>query len=125
VNLLLDTHALLWWLEDSKSLKGPAREAIMDAGNLVFVSAATVWEIRIKHALGKLSLPPDFREVLRAQPFLFLDITAEHAHAVGELPGHHRDPFDRMLVAQARIERLTLVSHDTRFASYGVPLIET
>lgn len=125
MNLLLDTHALLWWLDDSPALSRAARAAIADGGNLVFVSAASIWEIRIKVALGKLEIPSGFREVLLAQPFLPLDITAEHAHAVARLLNLHRDPFDRMLLAQARVERLTLVSHDSRFADYGLPVIET
>lgn len=125
MNLLLDTHALLWWLDDSPALSRAARAAIADGGNLVFVSAASIWEIRIKEALGKLEIPSGFREVLLAQPFLPLDITAEHAHAVARLPNLHRDPFDRMLLAQARVERLTLVSHDSRFPGYGLPVIET
>ena len=125
MNLLLDTHVLLWWLGDHPSLSPRAREVIEDGENLVFVSAATVWEIRIKQTLRKLAIPPDFKSVLESQPFLFLDITADHAHAVGELPLHHRDPFDRMLVAQAKTERLTLVTHDLRFKSYDVSLINT
>ena len=125
MNLLLDTHALLWWLDDDPALSKAARTAIADGENLVFVSAATVWEIRIKEALGKLEVPSEFREVLAAQPFLSLDVTAEHAHAVAGLPDHHRDPFDRMLIAQAGVERLTVVTHDSRFRGYGVPLLET
>ncbi len=125
MNLLLDTHVLLWWLDDHPSLSRRTRDVIEEGENLVFVSAATVWEIRIKQALGKLEIPPDFKGILESQPFFFLDITAEHAHAVGELPLHHRDPFDRMLIAQAMTERLTLITHDVRFKSYGVPVINT
>ncbi len=125
MNLLLDTHVLLWWLDDDPSLSTRARAAIANGENLAFVSAATVWEICIKEALGKLEIPPDFREVLAAQPLLPLDITAEHAHAVAGLPDHHRDPFDRMLIAQARTERLTVVTHDARFREYGIALVET
>lgn len=89
------------------------------------MSAASIWEIRIKQALGKLQVPEDFREVLHAQPFLFLGITADHAHAVGDPPLHHRDPFDRMLIVQAFAEGFTLISHDADFRIYRVPLIET
>ena len=124
MNLLLDTHALLWWLDDHPRLSRRARAAIGDGQNVVFISAAVIWEIRIKQALGKLSVPEEFRMILEAQPFLTLDITANHAHAVEKLPPHHRDPFDRMLIAQATVERLTLVSNDTRFKPYGVPLIK-
>jgi len=125
MNLLLDTHVLLWWLDDHPALQPRAREAIAEGSNLAFVSAASVWEIRIKQSLGKLEIPLDFREVLEAQPFHFLDITAEHAHAVGDLPRHHRDPFDRMLIAQATVERLTVVTSDDRFEAYGVSCLRT
>jgi PIN domain nuclease of toxin-antitoxin system len=124
VNLLLDTHVLLWWLDDHPALSRQAREAIEDGENLVFVSAATVWEIRIKQAIGKLAIPANFKAVLDAEPFVYLDITVDHAHAVIDLPMHHRDPFDRMLIAQAISERLTLLTHDERFRSYGVSLIQ-
>jgi PIN domain nuclease of toxin-antitoxin system len=123
VRVLLDTHALLWWLSDDPDLSASAREAIAGGGNVVFVSAATIWEIRIKEAIGKLELPEDFRQVLDDQPFDALDVTAKHAHALAGLPMHHRDPFDRMLIAQARVEKLRLVTRDPRFAQYDVPLI--
>ena len=125
MNLLLDTHVLLWWLDDNPALSQAARAAIREGENLVFVSAASIWEIRIKEAIGKLEIPSDFREVLLEQPFLPLDVTVEHAHAVAGLPSHHRDPFDRMLIAQAGVERLTVVTHDARFRDYGLPVIET
>ena len=124
MNLLLDTHILLWWLDASPSLSKTASEAISDVSNLVFVSAAVVWEIRIKQTLGKLKIPADFRQVLERQPFEKLPITAEHAHAVGDLPSHHRDPFDRMLIAQAKVEGLTIVTHDRIFRQYRIPLVE-
>jgi len=89
-----------------------------------FVSAVVVWEIRIKEALGKLEIPRNFKRVLESQPFEMLDITVEHAHAVRDLPVHHRDPFDRMLVAQAKAEGFTLVTHDVRLKKYKVSLME-
>ena len=124
MNLLLDTHVLLWWLDDHPTLSEKARAAIADGKNLVFVSAAVIWEIRIKQALGKLEIPRNFRKVLDDQPFEMLNITVEHAHAIGDLPAHHRDPFDRMLVAQTRVEGLTLVTRDIRLKKYKIPLIE-
>jgi len=124
MNLLLDTHVLLWWLDDNPTLSAKAKAAIADGENLVFVSAVVIWEIRIKQALGKLEIPSDFREVLDDQSFEMLDITVEHAHTVGDLAAHHRDPFDRMLVAQAKVESLTLVTRDILLKKYKIPLIE-
>lgn len=124
MNLLLDTHVLLWALGDDPSLSQEARTAITDGRNVVFVSAATAWEISIKKALGKLRVPAgDYLEELRRHRFTPLDITSEHALAVESLPPHYADPFDRMLVAQAMVERLTLVTHDSRFKAYAVPTI--
>ena len=124
MNLLLDTHVLLWWLDDHPSLSKKAKTEISDGKNLVFVSAVVIWEIRIKQALGKLEIPRSFRRALDDQPFEMLDIIVEHAHAVGDLPAHHRDPFDRMLVAQAKVEGLTLVTRDIRLKKYKIPLIQ-
>ena len=124
MRLLLDTHVLLCWLDDHPTLSKKARIAIADGRNLVFISAVVVWEIKIKQALGKLEIPQNFREVLDAQPFIALDITVEHAHRVGDLPAHHRDPFDRMLVAQTKVKRLTLMTRDIHLRKYKIPLIE-
>lgn len=120
MRLLLDTHVLLWWLGDDAALGGPAREAIANAENLVLFSAVSIWEMRIKQAIGKLVLPENFGEVLAEQAFESLAVTVTHAHAVAHLPMIHRDPFDRMLVAQARVEGLTLMSHDQVMAQYDV-----
>mgnify|MGYP001140089387 CR=1 FL=1 len=124
MNLLLDTHTLLWWLTDDPTLSRAARSAIADQGNTVYLSPVVVWELRIKQGLGKLELPDEFREVLDAQPFTELPITSAHAHEIAVLPSRHRDPFDRMLVAQARLEKLTLVSRDAFLADYGVDVLE-
>jgi PIN domain nuclease of toxin-antitoxin system len=124
MNLLIDTHVLLWWLDDHPTLSRKAKAAIADGQNLVFISAVVIWEIRIKQALGKLEIPRNFREVIDAQPFEMLDITVEHAHIVGDLPAHHRDPFDRMLIAQTKAEHLTLVTRDIRLKKYKIPIIE-
>jgi len=123
MNLLLDTHVLLWWLDDHSTLSKKIKAVIADGKNPVFVSAVVIWEITIKQALGKLEIPRNFRRVLDDQPFEMLDITVEHVHAVGDLPAYHRDPFDRMLVAQAKLERLTLVTRDIRLKKYKIPLI--
>ncbi len=124
MNLLLDTHVLIWVFSQDSRLSQTATEAIRDGRNLVFVSAATAWEIAIKKALGKLRVPGNYQEGLRRYRFTPLDITTEHALAVEKLPPHHKDPFDRMLIAQVQIERLTLVTHDPNMKAYGIPIIE-
>jgi len=123
MNLLIDTHVLLWWLDDNPTLSKKAREVIADGNNIIFVSAAVIWEIRIKQAIGKLKIPKDFKNILSKEPFEMLAITDEHAHAVGRLPLYHRDPFDRMLIAQAKVEGLTLVTRDTHLKKYKIPVI--
>ena len=124
MNLLIDTHVLLWAVDNDPSLSPAARAAITDGRNIVFVSAATAWEIAIKKALGKLQAPTDtYLEELRHHRFTPLDITTEHALTVETLPPHHADPFDRMLVAQAQVEKLTLVTRDVRLHAYSVPII--
>jgi PIN domain nuclease of toxin-antitoxin system len=123
VNLLLDTHALLWWLADDPQLSMEARSAIADPDNTVFLSAVVVWEIRLKQAIGKLKVPRSFGEVLAGQPFSELPVTVEHANAVAGLPAVHRDPFDRMLVAQATVERLTVVTRDPHIPRYGIKTV--
>ena len=125
MNLLLDTHVLLWALDNDPLLSPAARNAIIDGNNIVFVSAATAWEIAIKKALGKLRAPTsNYLEELRRHRFTPLDITSEHALAVEELPPHHADPFDRLLVAQAQIEKLTLITRDSRIQAYNVRTIK-
>ena len=124
MNLLLDTHVLLWWLDDNPTLSGRAREVIAEGTNLVFVSATVIWEIRIKQSLGKLKVPRDFKNILDQQPFEMLAITAEHAQAVGNLPSYHRDAFDRMLIAQAKVEELTVVTRDIHFKKYKIPILQ-
>lgn len=119
MNLLLDTHVLLWWLADDPALPPPIRQAI-STEELVVVSAAVAWEIAIKRALGKLKAPDDLTEAVADAGFAPLPITLAHAHAAGGLPRHHDDPFDRMLVAQARYEDLVLVTADRRLAAYEV-----
>lgn len=120
MHLLLDTHVVLWALTDNARLSIAARDAIADGDNLVFVSAVSAWEITIKRSLGKLRAPDDLVDQLRAAHFDPLHLTVEHALAVGELPDLHRDPFDRMLVAQARVETLTIVTADPQVLRYEV-----
>jgi PIN domain nuclease of toxin-antitoxin system len=118
--LLVDTHALLWWLTDDPALSPTARAAIADTANEPLVSSASVWEIAIKRSLGKLTAPDDLPDQISAGGFGSLAISARHAWQVRELPWHHRDPFDRILVAQALIERLPIVTADPHFGQYGV-----
>ena len=123
-NLLLDTHVFLWWRADDRRLQKTARSAIA-AADLVFVSAASAWEAAIKAALGRLDLPDTIEAGVEGSGFEKLPISFSHAEAAAALPPHHLDPFDRMLVAQARIEGLTLITHDRRFKPYDVPILWT
>ena len=118
--VLVDTHALLWWLSDDAALSPAARETLADPANEPLVSAASVWEIAIKRSLGKLTAPDDLPDLIFDEGFSWLPITALHAWQVRELPNHHRDPFDRLLVAQALSEQLPVITADTRFTDYGV-----
>jgi PIN domain nuclease of toxin-antitoxin system len=122
MSLLLDTHALLWWL-GGESLDPAASEAIAAPETLVVVSAASVWEAAIKARLGKLQVPESLASVVRSEGFEPLPITLAHAERAGGLPLHHRDPFDRMLVAQAQIEGLTIVTRDGTFDAYDVTVL--
>ena len=124
MNLLLDTHVLIWVLENNPSLSAEARDAIIDGNNLVFVSAVSVWEISIKRALGKLVTPDNLLQEISAHRLERMEINAEHADLAGRLPMIHQDPFDRMLVAQATIESLTLISRDEKIALYDVLLMK-
>jgi PIN domain nuclease of toxin-antitoxin system len=120
VRLLLDSHALLWWLDEDPALSREAYDAIADPGNWVAVSAASPWEIEIKRLKGQLEAPEDLTDRLEAGGFHALPITVEHGVAATRLPRYHRDPFDRMLIAQAQLEGLTIVTRDPRFAPYAV-----
>jgi PIN domain nuclease of toxin-antitoxin system len=127
MKLLLDTHALLWWLFDDPELSPKARAAIADLDNAVLVSSASAWEIATKHRLGRL---PEAAGVTKRLPALLqraaftpLPISVEHALAAGNLPGAHKDPFDRILIAQARLEKLPVATIDKVFTDYGVAVV--
>ncbi|MGH8705422.1 MAG: type II toxin-antitoxin system VapC family toxin [Burkholderiales bacterium] len=124
MRLLLDTHAMLWWVDGGGELSAAQKRAIGNSGNQVCVSVASAWEMAIKASLGKLELACPVGEYivrhLPANRFQLLGVTLEHAARVEHLPFHHRDPFDRLLVAQAKEERLTIVSRDPVFGRYGV-----
>lgn len=121
MRLLLDTHVFLWW-RAGVPMRPAAMKAIRGADQ-VFVSAASAWEVSIKATMGKIRLTASFADGVAASGFVPLAIDLHHAALAGELPPHHRDPFDRMLVAQARVERLTLVSRDRRLEPYGAAVI--
>ena len=124
MRLLIDTHALLWWLSDDPALSGAAREAMAQTSNVLLVSAASAWEIATKVRLGRLpggaELAADFQAFMLREGFTTLDITVEHGIRAGLLPGPHKDPFDRMLVAQAHAENVPVVTNERTFEGYGV-----
>lgn len=123
MRLLLDTHAALWWLSDEERIGDDAARQLRDDTNQVLLSAAVVWEVAVKRSLGTLQAPPGFAATVLAGGAHALAVTVEHAEAVERLPWHHRDPFDRILVAQAGVESATLVSRNDALAAYGVPVI--
>jgi PIN domain nuclease of toxin-antitoxin system len=123
MNILLDTHVLIWALENNPGLADSARNSIIRAGNMVFVSSISIWEIAIKKNLGKLETPDNLQEEIELHRFTPLQINYAHAELAGKLPDIHRDPFDRMLIAQAIIEKLTLVSRDKLIARYDVDIL--
>ena len=124
MRLLLDTHSLIWWLEGNERLPVAAREAIRDRSNERLVSAASAWEVATKHRLGKLpeatALVLDFSAAIAGQGFQELPISVEDAIRAGQLPAHHNDPFDRMLIAQALARNIPLISNERVFDRYGV-----
>lgn len=122
MNLLLDTHVALWALVDSPRLSQKARDVICSANATVWISAVTVWEIAIKHGLGRGDMPIDAEQAIawfREAGYRFLPVQPEHAAAVARLPAHHQDPFDRLLVAQALLEPMRLVSRDQQVLRYS------
>lgn len=124
MNLLLDTHALIWWLAGDEALGREARSAIADEANAIFVSAASAMEIATKFRIGKLPsaalLAQDFEKVIASQGFTELPITVHHARLAGEMPIPHKDPFDRLLIAQAQAEDMVMVSNEALFDGFGV-----
>ncbi len=124
MDILLDTHMLLWWLADDDRLSKKARELVADPANTLSISAATAWEIAIKQALGKVTVDGTLEEAVREQGFVLLRVTFSHAAETLMLPAIHRDPFDRMLVAQARVENLQLLTADPHILRYPANVIE-
>ncbi len=124
MRLLLDTHVVLWWQTDDRRLGREARKAIATA-DIVWVSAVSGWEASIKAARGRLRLDEKFRILVAADDFTELPVSLTHAERLLDLPSHHADPFDRLLVAQALVEKATLVTHDRALEPYGAPVIWT
>ncbi|MEM7253429.1 MAG: type II toxin-antitoxin system VapC family toxin [Pseudomonadota bacterium] len=124
IEILLDTHMLLWWLTDDSRLSKTARSLVADPANMFTVSTATAWEIAIKQALGKITIDGSLEQAVREQGFTMLPVTFPHAAETLTLPSIHRDPFDRMLVAQARVESLRLLTVDSHILQYPVNVIE-
>ncbi len=117
---LLDTHVILWWLDDPSKLSEEAQQAIRAADNLVYVSSAAVWEMAIKKSLGRLGMPANLPDALQDDHIQVLDVNIHHALAVADLPLLHQDPFDRMQIAQANLQNLTLITGDRRIQQYDV-----
>lgn len=124
MNLLLDTHVLIWALENNPTLSEIAANSIIDGSNMVFVSAASVWEIGIKRNIGKLETPDNLLEEIKLHRFTPLHINHDHAQLAEKLPDIHKDPFDRILIAQAIIEKFTLVTRDELIAEYDVAILK-
>ena len=125
MRLLVDTHLLLWWVA-GRRLAREAAALIEDPQNQVFASAASIWEIAIKAGLGRIDVDPgEFVRTLESGGFTALPITSRHAVAVAELPEIHRDPFDRLLVAQSRVEQMSLLTHDKVLSGYGALVVQS
>jgi PIN domain nuclease of toxin-antitoxin system len=123
MRFLVDTHAMLWALGEPSALSSTARKTISDPANLIVVSSASLWECAIKASIGKLDLPENFFDSIPSAGYEVLPIRISHLNVYRTLPMHHRDPFDRMLIAQARAEALTLISRDPEIAKYEVDIL--
>jgi PIN domain nuclease of toxin-antitoxin system len=123
MKILLDTHILIWWLSDASRLSQTEIDLITDSDNFIFVSAATAWEIAVKKTIGKLESPDDLPAALAVNNFLELPITIEHSQKLYELPLHHNDPFDRIMIAQAISEDLTFMTRDAKIALYDIRIV--
>lgn len=117
---LLDTHIILWWMTDNKRLSKDALHLLSNPDNVIFVSSISIWELAIKISLGKLDMSPQFFVLLEQESFKELPITHKHALGLIDLPKIHRDPFDRMLIAQARVEKMTLITTDKDILRYDI-----
>ncbi len=123
MELLLDTCTLIWSLEDNSCLLPEVSKKILDSSNKVVVSAVSVWEIEIKRKKGQIQTPDNLIQAIIDTDFSFLSITEHHAVKAASLPDHHKDPFDRLLIVQAILEKMIIITSDTQFINYGVPLL--
>jgi len=123
MRLLLDAHAFLWWLTGSPGLSAPARHAVADPGNEVLIGIGTLWELTIKRSLGKLNFPHDLETVVRDEGFAVIGITLAHLRILETLPHVHRDPFDRLLIAQSLADQVPIITGDRAFRAYGTTLL--
>jgi PIN domain nuclease of toxin-antitoxin system len=123
MKILLDTHILIWWLSEASRLSQTEIDLITDSDNFIFVSAATAWEIAVKKMIGKLEAPDDLPAALAVNNFLELPITIEHSQKLYQLPLHHNDPFDRIMIAQAISEDLTFMTRDAKIALYDIRIV--
>ena len=121
---LVDTHIFIWWMKQDKRIKKEIKSILQDPQNYIYLSIATVWEIVIKKKIGKLKIPHDWKVTLKESNFLLLPISLEHVYKLENLPLHHRDPFDRMLVSQAIVENATLITGDNKLWQYDVALLK-
>lgn len=121
---ILDTHVLLWWLDDPKLLSKETQNILHDISNIIYVSSVSTWEIVIKQSLGKLKVPRQIFDVIDKESFFELPISIKHTKCLSTLPDYHRDPFDRLLIAQAIIEKSTLITSDKMIAKYSIPIIK-
>ena len=125
MKLLLDTHTLIWWLANDPTLSQAAKKVISNPDNLVFISAGSAWEMAIKKSLGKLDVPDDLEIQIHNHNFEPLPITIAHGLAVEKLPHHHNDPFDRIIIAQAICESMTVITRDKKFSSYNISILKS
>lgn len=123
MNLLLDTHILLWWLDNNEKLPEKYLKVISNSNNICFISSATIWEISIKSALGKLEIPDNFTDILQDEGFSELPVSWKHAAMVRQLPFHHKDPFDRLIIAQTIVEDFTLLTVDKIIPQYCIKIL--
>jgi len=125
LKFLLDTHTLVWWLANDATLSQTARKIIANPDNLIFISAASVWEIAIKKQIGKLNVPDNLEAQIEQEDFQAIPINISHAAYIEKLPLHHKDPFDRIIIAQAICEKMKIITRDKKFDVYPVEVIKS